>query len=569
MPDSVVFTNKARCRDCYRCLRVCPVKAIKLEHDQAQVVQDLCIACGTCVRECPQHAKQYRHDVASVVRLLASGQGVAASVAPSFAADLQPWEIARLPTALRRLGFSFVGETAVGAWHVARQSSVLVAEAGAPRLCTACPAFVRYVQAYRPELAGMLLPVASPMVMHARLIKAAHPDWAVVFIGPCVAKKLEATGSDGDVDHALTFAELKDWLTETGIDLKALEESDFEDRAPGLSGAFPLPGGLIETSGRDGRPVAADSLAVAGFPEIEEALGELAGGSDPLLLEALFCPHGCINGPGLANDLPLFARRRAVLAHMSTRAASTAAPVLEPALTYERFEPEPAPMVEVSEEAIRRVLNETGKGRPEDQLNCGACGYSDCRAKAIAVLRGMAEREMCLPLMRRLAERRTDRIIETSPNGIVIVDQHLNITHMNPAFRRYFVCSDALVGRRIATLMDPEPFERLAAGQGEVFESTVRHPNYHLVCHQIIYALRDEQQYVGIFVNITHTQANRRRLDQLRSQTLAQAQELLEHQVGIAQQMAQFLGQSTAQGQALVRNLVKLAGQADDASDDE
>jgi PAS domain S-box-containing protein len=566
MSGPVVFTNKARCRDCYRCLRVCPVKAIRLENGQAQVVPELCIACGTCVRECPQHAKQYSHDIAGVSRLLASGQPVAVTVAPSYSADFQDWEAARLPTALRRLGFTFVGETGVGAWHVARQSAALAAEAPGPRLCTACPAFVQYIASYRPEMVDMLLPVASPMTTHARLIKAAHPDWAVVFIGPCIAKKLEATATP-DVDFALTFEELSDWLRDAAIDLRSLEEGDFDDRAPELSATFPLPGGLIETSGRDGRFVAPDSFSVAGFEEIDEALGELARSTDPLMLEALFCPHGCINGPGMARDLPLFARRRAVLEHARHRQATAATPELDAAATLERFAANPAPLADVSEEAIRRVLDETGKARPEDQLNCGACGYPDCRAKAIAVLRGMAEREMCLPLMRRLAERRTDRIIETSPNGIVIVDERLNITHMNPAFRRFFLCSDALLGRKVSALMDPEPFERLVAGTTESFEGTVRHENYNLVCHQIIYALREEHQFVGIFVNITNTQANRQRLDELRRRTVSQAQELLEHQVNMAQQMALFLGQSTAQGEALVRDLLKLAVRTDDKDD--
>lgn len=564
MSGPVVFTNKARCRDCYRCLRVCPVKAIRLENGQAQVVPELCIACGTCVRECPQHAKQYRRDTEAVARLLASGRPVAASVAPSFAADLKDWECARLPAALRRLGFAYIGETALGAWHVARQSAALMEGASDPRLCTACPAFVRYISAYRPELAPKLLPVASPMIAHARLIKEAHPDWAVVFIGPCVAKKLETAASGGAVDYALTFEELAQWLREAHIDLKALEESDFDDRAPALSAAFPLPGGLLETSGRDGRPIAAESLAVAGFPEIEEALDELDACGKALLLEALFCPHGCINGPGLANHLPLLARRQAVLQHTRARAETTREPVLDVDATRERYDAQAAPLDEVSEEAIRRLLDETGKARPEDQLNCGACGYPSCRAKAIAVLRGMAEREMCLPLMRRLAERRTDRIIETSPNGILIVDEHLNITHMNPAFRRFFMCSDALLGRKAATLMDPEPFERLASGQTETIEATVRHDNYHLLCHEIIYALRDERQYVGIFVNITHTQANRKKLSELRHQTIAQAKELLEHQVNMAQQMALYLGQSTAQGESLVRDLLRLAAEGDE-----
>jgi PAS domain S-box-containing protein len=172
----------------------------------------------------------------------------------------------------------------------------------------------------------------------------------------------------------------------------------------------------------------------------------------------------------------------------------------------------------------------------------------------------MAELEMCIPYMRRLAEQRTDRIIETSPNGIVILDDRLNILHMNPAFRKMFMCTDSVLGKRISYLMDPDQFERLAAGGEDKLEATVHHPNYRLVCHQVLYPLRDENQYVGIFVNVTRSQEDRERLDQLRVQTIAQAQELLEHQISMAQQIAQALGDSAAKGEKLVSNLVQMVG---------
>jgi transcriptional regulator with PAS, ATPase and Fis domain len=185
----------------------------------------------------------------------------------------------------------------------------------------------------------------------------------------------------------------------------------------------------------------------------------------------------------------------------------------------------------------------------------------------VAVIRGLAEIEMCIPYMRRLAERRTDRIIETSPNGIVILDEHLDILSMNGAFRRMFVCSDAVAGKRISYLMDPEPFERLSTGRETMVEMTVRHERYNLVCHQILYPLPEERQYVGIFVNITHSRTSRKQLDELRAQTLLQARELLDHQVGLAQQIAQFLGESTARGEQLVENLMRLASENGQSGD--
>lgn len=175
----------------------------------------------------------------------------------------------------------------------------------------------------------------------------------------------------------------------------------------------------------------------------------------------------------------------------------------------------------------------------------------------------MAEPEMCLPFMRRRAEQRTDRIMETSPNGIVILDERLNIISMNPAFRRYFMCSEAVCGRRISYLMDPDLFEKLAAGATELTETVVRHDKYSLVCHEILYALRDERLYVGIFVNITNNRANQEQLSKLRAQTLIQAQELLDHQLAMAQKVTQFLGESAAQGEVLVEHLRQLATDED------
>lgn len=563
-PTQIVFTDKARCRDCYRCVRACPVKAIGVKDGQAFVVEGRCIACGTCIRECPQKAKAFRNDLERVSRLLEGGHTVAASIAPSFAVICADWAWKRLPSALRKLGFAFVGETAVSAYHVAQKTAEIVArEPDRSHICTACPAVVSYVEKYQPDLVKALVPVASPMLAHARHLKdRLGPQAKVVFIGPCVAKKTEAERPEntGLVDGVLTFTELFEWFDRRKIDLEACEESDFDEQPAGAARFFPLPGGLAKTASLHTDILASDCVAASGYEEVKEILRSVREDERPRVIEPLFCPQGCIDGAGIASDRNLYGRKMRVLDYASKNRGRPAE--TEPAeaggLGKSFAAGEPAAAGRFTEEQIRKVLEQTGKVREEDMLNCGSCGYASCRDKAIAVLEGLAEPEMCIPYMRRLAEQRTDRICETSPNGIVMLDERLSILSMNPAFRRFFSCSNVVCGRRISYLMDPEPFERLASGEEPMVTVTVRHEKYNLVCHEILYKLPEEKQYVGIFVNITSSLANEEKLKELRSETARQARELLEHQVQMAQRMAQFLGESTAKGEDLVRHLLRL-----------
>ena len=578
----IVYTNKARCRDCYRCVRVCPVKAIRMHDDQAFVVTERCIACGTCIRECPQKAKSFRNDVEKAIRLIGSGRPVAASIAPSFTSVYTGWERTRLASALRRLGFSFVAETAIGAAEVATATRAYVdARPDAPHIATACPAVVAWVERYRPSLSRHLVPVVSPMTAHARMLKTRlGSEAAVVFIGPCVAKKAEAERPElaGAVDCVLTFAELAEWLSREKVSIAACEESRFDDEPSGDARTFPLVGGCLKTAALSSDMLAAEVVAVSGVEELDEIARAIEDGRGPVVVEPLFCAQGCINGPAITAQGSLYERRQEVLgwARAQRRTDSTARPAATAPTPGHRAAPstpaavpslvttfragptwkEPA----ITEDQIERVLAETGKPRPEDRLNCGACGYGSCRDKAIAIIRGMAETGMCIPTMKRLAEQRTDRIIETSPNGIVILDEHLTILSMNPSFRRFFMCSDAVCGKHISYLMDPDHFEKLLTGETDKTEAEVRHDRYGLVAHEILYALREEHQYVGIFVNITQTEESRRRLDTLKASTATQARELLEHQIEMAQKIASYLGESTAQGEALVEKLLELTG---------
>jgi PAS domain S-box-containing protein len=389
----------------------------------------------------------------------------------------------------------------------------------------------------------------------------------VIFIGPCVAKKAEAERPElaGAVDVVLTFRELTQWLTEAGIDLNACEESGFDEQAPPDARLFALEGGAVKTAGIAADLLSVSVLAVSGFTNVDRALDAVVGGRRGRIIEPLFCAHGCVDGPAMPDERNAYERRDDVLDFASqelSQPAHSVAPLGIAADLVGRFTPHTLPTDRpVSEQRIQAVLERTGKLGPQDYLDCGACGYAGCREKAIAVVRGLAEPEMCMPHMRRLAEQRVDRIIETSPNGIVILDDRLRILSMNPAFRRSFMCTDAVCGQNISCLMDPEPFERLVAEQKDQLEVTVDHKNYNVVCHEILYRMPEEEQYVGIFVNVTKSRANERELSRLRAQTVMQAQELLDQQMRMAETIATCLGENTARGEALLRQLVNMAGE--------
>ncbi len=564
----IISTNRARCRDCYRCVRVCPVKAIRMHEGQAQLVEERCLYCGTCVRECPQQAKVIRDDTLWAAELLATRPRVAASVAPTYPAAFAEHEVSRLASALRKLGFAYVAETTVGAHAVAQvtaQRIVTQGKSSSLTLTSACPVIVRYVERYVPARLSAVAPVVSPMVAHARLLRNRLGVDAVVFIGPCVAKKAEAERPEfaEDVDCVLTFAELRAWLQREGISFESLEESRFDETGPPSARSFPLVGGQLRAASMTTDLLEPSILSTSGCEQLREVL-ESAPPKGRVVVEPLFCPGGCIGGVGFGDSGNLFERRLGILNY--AQAPSCDSKTVLPELDEEtiarlsaRFHPNPIDRAKLSEDAIRRALARIGKLDPRDQLNCGACGYNSCREKAIAVVRGLAEPEMCMPRMRLLAERRTDRILETSPNGIVILDSELRILSMNPAFQRFFLCATPPLGRHISYLTDPTPFEQVAANRSQRVERTTQDSRYGRIFHQIVYALEEEDQIVGIFVDVTESTLNREKLAALHREAVARSRDLLQHQLRMAQDITRLLAEQTARGEEIVKSLMEAA----------
>jgi signal transduction histidine kinase/ferredoxin len=406
----LVTTFKERCRVCYTCVRECPAKAIRITASQAEVIPERCIGCGNCVRVCSQHAKQVVSSKAEVWELLSSGQRVAALLAPSFPASFAEVDHRTLVGMLRELGFAIVNEVAFGADLVALEYRKLVGDhKDSCYISTACPAIVGFVERYHPALVEFLAPIASPMIVAARVLRKRYgDDLKVVFIGPCIAKKGEAWRAveRPDVDEVLTFVELNEMLQERAIDAARVTPSEFDLPHPGLGALFPVSRGMLQSAGIQENLLLGQVVTADGRADFQEVIREFESGDldvNARLLELLCC-NGCIMGSGMTSHAPLFRRQAIISKYVRKRMATfdeeewqeeiEALAGLDMSPTFFANDQRiPAP----SDEELAAILARMGKQDPSDELNCGACGYDTCRQHAIAIYTGLAESEMCLP----------------------------------------------------------------------------------------------------------------------------------------------------------------------------
>lgn len=408
MSHAIVSTISDRCKRCYSCIRECPAAAIRVVGAQAQVIEERCIACGHCVKVCSQDAKQILSEIDLAFELLQTNKAVAI-VAPSFAASF-PENYKKVPTALRKLGFTQVIETAFGADLIANHySEILQSETEKTIISSACPAVVSFIQKYYVELVPNIAKVVSPMIALGRYLRQElGNDIKIIFIGPCVAKKHEAVEDEvhGTIDVVLTFHELKEMFKDKQIDINSLEEGEFDPPHAMMGKAYPLAGGLLKTTDISDDVLEKDIIVVEGKKKVLEIIEEIAHNNiNAKFTDILFC-EGCISGPAIDTTLNYYSRREKVIDYIQEKINNVDRRVWKSNLYNARkldltrnFKADNQRRPMPSEEQIKEILAQTKKFTPKDELNCGACGYETCREYAIAIAKGLAEKEMCLPYL--------------------------------------------------------------------------------------------------------------------------------------------------------------------------
>ena len=559
-----IYTEKRECQDCYKCVRHCPVKAIKVESGYASVVPELCILCGHCVEVCPNAAKRVRDDLPQARQLLALKPRVLVSLAPSYVSEFPEMTSGQLIRAFKRLGFFGVSETALGAQQVSAQAAAALAEgSGRVLYSSACPTVVSYLQKHRPADSQFLTGLLSPLLTHCKMLRHAFgPDIGIVFIGPCIAKKLEAAQHPELLDVALTFDDLRRWLTQEKITPETLAPEAGDTFIPENSaeGAwYPVDGGMIAGMKSICAVNDCSFMAFSGINAIQKAIEGL--GTQPadgsLFLELLACEGGCVNGPRAAKRHGTAAKRRRVLR-----------PIQAPVPLFPRqsslniqsvFAVAPQPLLKFSDAQIREALRGVGKLTRDDELDCGGCGYNSCREFAGALIQQKAERAMCVTYMRKLALKKANALIQKMPSAVVIINDAMRIIEFNAAFATMFACNVAPVGSPPAPgslegvmLSEVMPFANLfhaVLKSGEdILDRDLRYQK--TILHAGIFTIEKHCVVGGILQDITEPAVRK-------AEVIRKAQEVIQRSLQTTQTIACLLGESAAETEITLNSIIE------------
>lgn len=557
----LIYTEAAECQDCYKCLRQCSVKAIKIENGHAMIMPELCIACGHCVEICPVGAKRVRNDLDRVRRLLLAKKQVIVSLAPSFLTEFSDMGIGQLITGLQGLGFYGVSETALGAQEVSAHAARLMSTAHAGiYISSACPTAVELIKKYYPASGHLITPLLSPVLAHCRLLRSQYgSEIGVVFIGPCIAKKNEAERHPELLNAAITFEELRQWWAEAGIHPDRLAADDGKAFIPGpaLEGAlYPVDGGMVAGIKANCTVNDGQFMVFSGISTMREALKDIDGMTNgaPLFIEVLACKGGCVSGPKARRVKSTLRKRQEILQYAPYPAG--ALPREPQTDITAAWDIAAVAKLCCSDVDIRAALKRVGKTSSRDELNCGSCGYDSCRAFAVALQGGRAEPSMCAGYMRKLAGKKADALIRTMPAGLVIVDNRLQVVECNWKFAelmgpevlaRYEV-KGCLEGSELGKITSLHRlFQRVISRHPDAVESDIKIRDR--VLHASVFSIEPEHLAGGIFQDITAPAVQKERI-------ITKAKEVIAKNIATVQQIAYLLGENAADSEVILNSIV-------------
>jgi iron only hydrogenase large subunit-like protein/uncharacterized Fe-S cluster-containing protein len=555
VPDEVLSLKENNCKDCYKCIRTCSVKAISFADNRARILPDECILCGSCFVVCPQKAKQVRSDTRKVKDAVAAGRRVVCSLAPSFVADFNASDIESMAAALKKLGFADVQETAVGAQLVSDQYAELMKEHRQSILISSCcPSINLLVQKYYPDMLPYLAKVLTPAQAHCKLMKQRDPECYTVFIGPCIAKKDEADHSPF-MDAALTYDELHVWMEECGVRPESgSPESDPAEAEEGKRARFyPATGGILKATEK---VPGYRRMAIDGVDNCRMAFSELQQGKfSDVFIEMSACEGSCINGPCIREHR---ARRVSGALRVDAYAGDGRFAVKDAPEDMSRsFSFLGGRTVTFGNEAVHAMLLKMGKTSPEKELNCGSCGYATCRDKAVAILQGKAEIGMCLPFLKEKAESFSDTIINNTPNAVLVMDESLNVQQINRAAVKLLrLTSEAdILHENVVRVLNPDPYRAVVTAARNSVGTCRYLAEYQLYVEETILYDRQYHLVIAIMRDVTERENMRGVNDELRHKTVETADRVIDKQMRVVQEIASLLGETTAETKLALSNL--------------
>lgn len=538
------------CKDCYSCLKHCPVKAINFINNKAEIIDDKCILCGKCVNVCPQNAKKVLSDIDNVWKLLEENPNkVILSVAPSFIANFDIKSFTEFAYACKKLGFAVVEETARGAYYVTREYAKLIKSGKYQNLISsACPASVSYLETKFPNALKYLAPVVSPMVAHARILKKEYgEDYHIVFVGPCIAKKKEAS-EHNEIDYALTFEEFNEMLNQKNIEFEDINQQDIFVNSARF---YPINRGIIK-SFDNSIPEEFELIALDEVKEITDTMNNIDS-LNSLFIEMNMCEGGCINGPARISNSSIVLDNSVVRRFARNSQNDFEIDDIDIDLSTS-YKARPNSDKIPTEKEIKLILERIFKYKKEDEINCGACGYSTCREKAIAVFNGLANPEFCMPYLKNKAESISNEIIEHTPNGIITVNSKGILIDINERAFDYLQLSKEDKGKYYEdVVLLPEMLEALEE-EKNIDSIIVFNEKNNMYFNVSITYVKNHKIAFAIYKDVTQETINDEKMKNLRQEMIKVTDEVINKQMSAVQEIASLLGESTAEAKIALVN---------------
>ena len=557
MPDILSLKN-SNCKSCHKCILNCPVKSIRFKGNRPQIISDECILCGQCFVVCPQEFAEIIDDRSRVSALLRSGSPVFASLDSSFYACWDKCGMNSIRKALMSLGFTDAEDAAIGATVVKREYERQIREETSDIIISsACHSVNILIDKHFPELKKYLSPTVSPMEAHAMDIKRRHPEAKVVFIGPCISKKDELKNSS--VDAVLTFEEFDQMRISAGIEI----EPEFGESFRGKARSFPIVGGIIASMDLPDNDYL--YLTVSGPENCIEALRDIRNGKiEKCFIEMSSCAGSCIDGPIMQKYINSPVRHIcSVQKHVGTEDFDVPQPDKE--LLCKRNAAEPVVRPTPSEAEIREILSKLGKIRPEDELNCGSCGYDSCREKAKAIYRDVAD-FVCLPYIMSRNERLSSKVLNNMPSGVILVNEDLEVQQLNRAALQFLDLDNGeeILGESVVRVLDTAPFFTVLETGKSIKKLRSFFPEYNRYFEQTIVYDRSSKTILDIFSDVTEEELEAKRKKSISRETAEIADNVISNQMRIVQEIASLLGETTAETKVALTRLKESLSLDDD-----
>ncbi|HIV34079.1 MAG TPA: 4Fe-4S binding protein [Candidatus Blautia intestinigallinarum] len=572
----VIDFKDASCRHCYKCVRNCQVKAISVQNQQARIIEEECVYCGHCLEVCPQNAKTFASDLDRIRGFIRRGEKTVISIAPSFLGVLPFQKPGQVAGALKKLGFAQVRETAEGAAYVTAEYAKWI-QRGEMRnmITTCCPSVNNLIEKYYPQLTSYMLPVVSPMIAHGRLIRQIYgDDTKVVFLGPCIAKKEEAEGDERvakSVDAVLTFEELEKWMEEENLHFEECLDLPMDNPDPMVNRLYPVGSGILQSVEAQVRSSDYQWMAVSGMNSCVELFQAMERGElDHCFVEVNICEGGCVKGPvsGMSDKtwvVPTVQIERKVSHRTPFVFQDWEVPVEKEFYSRKVSDTEP------TEEEIRHILRKTGKYTKKDELNCGACGYPTCRDKAVAVYYGKAELDMCLPYAVMKAESMANVIIDETPNYIFLTDKQMRIKECSKKCEEILeISKEEILKCFLYEFIDVKDVEEVLKTRKNIVNKKVKIESLGLWALEIIIYIESSSSLLVMFQDISQEELAKAKNLKLKLETVEMAQDVIDKQMRVAQQIAGLLGETTAETKVTLsklRDSILDDGEEEDADD--